>query len=197
MIIDKLSFSYPNRGLFSNFSLRSDRKRIVLKGPSGCGKTTLLRLLFGSLPHGKDSVIPTLIQPIMVLQEDALFPWLSGRGNIDRFLSLNSPLDEHPLFPVVAAFIDRPCYQMSYGQRRSVELFRAMLSPPDALLLDEPFNYLDDAKTAAFIEHLLSSAWANVLIVITSHRHDSSLDNASDVFLFEGDPPFANLTHVR
>jgi ABC-type molybdenum transport system ATPase subunit/photorepair protein PhrA len=103
-------------------------------------------------------------------------------------------LDTHSLFPVVSAFIERPAYQMSYGQRRSIELFRAMLLKPTALFLDEPFNYLDDAKAAAFINHIVSPEWHPVLLIITTHRHDTSLDAASEVFLFEGEPPFGNLS---
>lgn len=197
-VIDRLSFSFPRYPLFLNFSLQANRKIIVLKGPSGCGKTTLLRLLFGSFEKNEDAVIPFFENPVMVLQEDALFPWLTGRENIERFIRISrSSVEGHALFPVVAPFIDRPCYQMSYGQRRAVELFRALLNPPEAVFLDEPFNYLDDSKTDAYIDHLLSPAWSRVLTIITTHRHDTSLDAASNVFHFEGLPPYSQLTRTR
>jgi ABC-type nitrate/sulfonate/bicarbonate transport system ATPase subunit len=192
--IDGLSFAYGDRLIFSDFSLKSAYRIIVLKGPSGCGKTTLLKLLFGAL---RPSTARRLSRPspaALVLQEDALFPWLSGRANITRFLNLDSgAIEDHPLFPVVADFLDRPAYQMSYGQRRSIELLRAILYKPNVLYLDEPFNYLDDSRIAAFIAALIDLSRSTSRIVMTTHRHDHSLDAVAQVFTFVGDPPYMTL----
>jgi ABC-type molybdenum transport system ATPase subunit/photorepair protein PhrA len=97
---------------------------------------------------------------------------------------------------VVSDFIDLPAHKMSYGQRRSVELFRAILYHPDVLYLDEPFNFLDDAKATSFITSLISLTETASQMVMTTHRHDHSLDGVSDVFSFRGDPPFTSLERV-
>jgi ABC-type nitrate/sulfonate/bicarbonate transport system ATPase subunit len=131
---------------------------------------------------------------VLVLQEDALFPWLTGRDNIRQFLAVTSrEIEQHELYPVVAEFIDRRVSEMSFGQRRSIELLRAVVYRPKALFLDEPFNYLDDAKATAYINFFISPRWNPSLLLITSHRHDSSLDAASDVFSFRSDPPYSTL----
>jgi ABC-type nitrate/sulfonate/bicarbonate transport system ATPase subunit len=196
--VSNLSFSYGQMPLFCRFSLKSSERRVVIKGPSGCGKTTLLRLLFGSLDPGTGACLPRFATSVLVLQEDALFPWLSGRSNITRFIRIDEiTLKTHPLFEVVADFIDRPVFRLSYGQRRTVELFRAILYRPQVLYLDEPFNYLDDKRSNAFISALLDATDTSSRLVMTTHRHDHSLDSTSAVFTFVGEPPYSALEISR
>lgn len=192
--IANLTFAYRGRQIFSGFELTSAKPRIVLKGPSGCGKTTLLRLLFRSLPANTDAVLPQASSTVFVLQEDALFPWMTGRDNVTRLLGHRATsMDQHSLFPVVRLFIERPAFQMSFGQRRAIELFRAILAEPDILYLDEPFNYLDDGRTSALIDGLVALSQRSTQLVLTTHRHDHTLDSISDVFTFAGDPPYTRL----
>nr|VFJ51588.1 MAG: ABC transporter [Candidatus Kentron sp. DK] len=196
--ISELSFSYGDFAIYENFSLESHRNCVVLKGPSGCGKTTLLRIMFGTLRAECNPNLPRFSTSVLVLQEDALFPWLTGRANISRFIEVDSSIiNGHPLFPTVVDFIDTPAYKMSYGQRRAIELFRAILYKPEVIYLDEPFNYLDDKKASAFISTFIDiSTSSSSQLVITTHRHDHSLDKNSDVFEYQGEPPFTSLGHV-
>jgi ABC-type multidrug transport system ATPase subunit len=124
--------------------------------------------------------------------EDALFPWLTGRQNIELLVSVPSTrIENHPLFPTVADFIERRAYQMSFGQRRAIELFRVLLARPKTIYLDEPFNYLDDYKANTFVEYLSNCDVAD-LLVVTTHRNDNTLDATSDVLYF-GHPPYREL----
>jgi ABC-type multidrug transport system ATPase subunit len=192
-IVSGLSFGYADSLLFDNFSLHSRSRILVFKGPSGAGKTTLLKLLYGWLKPNHPAVLPPHRGASLMLQDDALFPWLSGRANITRFLKLGAAeIETHALFPLVSEFIDRRAYAMSFGQRRSVELFRMFLLKPEVMYLDEPFNYLDDYKANRFIEFLTQTEISK-LIIITTHRNDTALDAAADTFHFSGVLPYRRI----
>jgi ABC-type multidrug transport system ATPase subunit len=192
-IASGLYFGYSDSLLFDNFSLRSCSRILVFKGPSGSGKTTLLKLLSGWLTPNCPAVLPPQQGSSLMLQDDALFPWLSGRANITRFIQLDAgEIEAHPLYPVVSEFIDRRAYAMSFGQRRSVELFRTFLLKPDIMYLDEPFNYLDDNKANRFIEFLTQTEISK-LIVVTTHRNDTALDAVADTFYFTGLLPYHSI----
>jgi branched-chain amino acid transport system ATP-binding protein len=192
-IVSGLSFGYADSLLFDNFSLQSRSRILVFKGPSGSGKTTLLKLLFGWLKPNCPAVLPPHQGASLMLQDDALFPWLSGRANISQFIQLGADeIETHPLFPIVSEFIDRRAYAMSFGQRRSVELFRMILLKPDIMYLDEPFNYLDDYKANRFIDFLAHTEISKLLIV-TTHRNDTALDAVADTFHFTGLLPYRGL----
>lgn len=191
--IEGLCFAYGETPVFDAFCLPSSARKIVLKGPSGCGKTTLLKILFGSLDAAKATRLPDRDGAALVLQNDALFPWLTGRENIRLFLPhRREEMETHALFPIVSGFIDRRAHAMSYGQRRAIELLRAILLHPRRLYLDEPFNYLDDEKAQAFVDYFIANDVADLLI-LTTHRNDTTLDAAADTFCFKKAPPYRTL----
>src|SRR5687768_15144265 len=82
MRIEGLYFSYGDLPLFADFSFSCDAPLFILRGRSGCGKTTLLKLISGILGPCQARAFEIPLGSRMVLQEDALFPWLTVRENI-------------------------------------------------------------------------------------------------------------------
>jgi NitT/TauT family transport system ATP-binding protein len=128
-------------------------------GPSGCGKSTLLELIAGLVPPTEGTIEfegQTIGQDIpdgvgVVFQEDACFPWLTVRENIEFGLRMRK-LDPAEKDRRVAAAIammglrDFPhTYpaQLSGGMRQRVCIARTIVMEPRLILLDEPFGALD------------------------------------------------------
>lgn len=138
-------------------------ERVVLTDPSGAGKTTLLRTLAGLQPplsgECRGATCPT-----MAFQETRLVAGLSAVENVllvlgdGRDLGLSGQVRGllGELLPGEA--LDVPVCELSGGQRRRVELARALAAPGDVVLLDEPFSSLDGKsheRAARFVyEHL-------------------------------------------
>ncbi|MCW2931250.1 MAG: transporter related, partial [Actinomycetia bacterium] len=74
----------------------------------------------------------------------------------------------------IGAYVDSPVERLSTGQRRLVELARALAGPFDAILLDEPSSGLDPAETARFGE-ILIRAVAERGIGVLLVEHDMAL----------------------
>lgn len=131
-------------------------------GPNGAGKSTLFKLIAGLIPlqAGQISLDGT---PIVwgshqhlkrfgcVFQETALDPMRTGRANLMYAAGLHglSARDSRLRVDTLAKqlhcadFLDRPVAELSGGQRRRIELTRALIHEPDWLLLDEPSAGLD------------------------------------------------------
>ncbi|WP_010531289.1 ATP-binding cassette domain-containing protein [Lentibacillus jeotgali] len=170
--------------------LQIDGEIAVLFGPSGAGKTTILNCIAGlnqpdagqitlngrQLYHGKAKHVPTPKRRIGYLFQDyALFPHMTVKKNIryggrdERLLSrlvnmigIDHLLDNYP-------------HQISGGEKQRVALIRALMTKPEALLLDEPFSSLDyDTKLACQHElQQLHESW-NIPIILVTHDKEEA-----------------------
>lgn len=194
MKIRGLRFAYGPHLVFDSFSWDSRGQVTALGGPSGCGKSTLLRLLAGDLTPQAADEFPDTAGTFLVLQEDGLFPWLTGVENISTLLRWpRERIIDDPLFRLVAGFADTPACNLSYGQRRAIELTRALMARPQQLLLDEPFNFLDPKRRAEYARELRKASSSGSRVLLSTHYMDDAKDLADDTYIFSGELPVSSL----
>lgn len=147
--------------------------RLLVTGPNGAGKTTLLKLLAAELRPDEGSVrVPGRVGH---LRQDET-PWPPGLTVVEAFaLGRVGSADEHA-HALLALGLFRPAElrlrigELSYGQRRRVDLARLVSEPADLLLLDEPTNHLSPALVEELQAALAHFAGAVVLVT-----HDRAL----------------------
>lgn len=198
MKIEGLDFAYDDFKVFENFSFSSESSLILFMGPSGCGKTTLFKIIAGILKEGmKYEIFETSDRPYLVLQEDALCPWLSGIDNITKFIDIStSDLEKSSIYQHTKSFISKKACHMSFGQRRLVEMLRSICYKPNLLLLDEPFNYLDFKSRAIVSEtlfDLISSG--STKIMFSSHYNEDIGKLNPEIHKFDFGMPIKSLNH--
>lgn len=178
--LKNISFSYGDKQIFRDFSLRVEG-RMALMGPSGCGKTTLLRLLM-ELEKPQSGSIHPLPKPVAaVFQEDRL---LAHKTVLQNAALAGDPQKAADLLEKLGLGAELQSYPaaLSGGMRRRVAIARALATPAPILILDEPFNGLDDAtkhQTAA----LILQEWHGPILAVTHLPEEAALLDANIIKL--------------
>lgn len=209
--------AYRGRVVVKDITLTVQRGEVVaLMGPNGAGKTTSFYMIMGLIEADR-GVISLDGQDITDLpmyqrarlgvgylpQEQSIFRGLTVEENIRAVVQLTEK-DRSKWSDNVDALLDElnighikksPAMALSGGERRRVEIARALASRPSFILLDEPFTGIDPIAIADISELVLYLKKRGIGILITDHRVRETLDivdRASILFegeaLFEGTP---------
>jgi ATP-binding cassette subfamily F protein uup len=192
------SKAYNGRCIVRDFSvriLRGDRVGIV--GPNGAGKTTLVNLLTGRLAPdsgiiriGANVNIAALDQDRRELLPDATVAEVmtEGQGNTvtisGRSRHVVSYMKDFLFTPEQAR---TPMRVLSGGERARLQLARALATPSNLLVLDEPTNDLD-LETLDLLQEMIADYPGTIVIV--SHDRDFLDRTVATILMYEGEGRF-------
>ncbi len=209
--------SYKGRAVVKGITLSVKRGEIVaLMGPNGAGKTTSFYMIMGLIEADRGQIIldghditdlPMYQRARLGVgylpQEESIFRGLTVEENIRAVVELTEKkrskrdnnvdvlLDELNISHIRKS----PALALSGGERRRVEIARALASRPSFILLDEPFTGIDPIAINDISDLIRYLKKRGIGILITDHRVRETLDivdRASIMFqgdvLFEGTP---------
>jgi ABC-type sugar transport systems, ATPase components len=175
IILRDVTKSYDGRLVISGFSHEFETgEAYVIEGASGIGKTTLLRIIAGLETCDSGSVVykdnpkPGFAP---VFQETRLVDYLDAVRNIKLACGgmTDAKIKEELLKIIPASELDKKISELSGGTARRVEIVRAILSPSDVLIMDEPLTGLDD-KTADLVSSYISDNIGERIFIASSHN---------------------------
>ncbi|MBP3705979.1 MAG: ABC transporter ATP-binding protein [Clostridia bacterium] len=185
--LKNIVFSYEDNKILDNFNLEiNEGECICLSGRSGCGKTTIARLILGL----ENSQSGTVIAPkhiSCIFQEDRLLNHLTLKKNVylplskEQYDLADCLIDELGLSKAKKS----KAWQLSGGMKRRTSIAMAIAFAGEALILDEPFNGIDDANkqiAANIIKREFLDKGKPVLLI--SHiSEDAQLLNAKNILI--------------
>lgn len=172
---EQVSKSFGIRPLLDSVTLGvSEGERIAVVGRNGAGKSTLLHVMAGvQAPDSGRVTLGTDVHHALVSQSEPVDPemtvgqWIVPGQEVHEWAT--SPRVREVLTGLLGGFdealLQRRLAQMSGGERRRVQLARALIADLDLLLLDEPTNHLDVEIVAWLADHLLSRPKLAVVVV--------------------------------
>ena len=190
---------YRTRLAVENVGLRVESGEIVgLLGPNGAGKTTCFYMIVGLLKaeggtitlDGRDlSASPMHLRARAGIgylpQEASVFRKLSAEDNLRAILELRRDLDRKAQAQLLEQLLDEFNLhavrkslgeRLSGGERRRVEIARALASNPRFMLLDEPFAGVDPISVGDIKQEMRDLAARDIGVLVTDHNVRDTLD---------------------
>ncbi len=171
---------------------------ITLVGPSGCGKSTFLSILAGIDKQTSGVIIKDEKTVVgYMLQQDALFPWLTIYENAILGLKIkkmatkeNKEYVKKLLYEYkLGDFLNAYPKELSGGMRQRVALIRTLALKPDILLLDEPFSALDyqsRLKISDDVYKIIKKE--NITAILVSHDIAEAISMSNQVLVLSKRP---------
>ena len=202
---DHLVKAYRRRRVVNEVSIQVAAGEIVgLLGPNGAGKTTTFNMVVGLIRpdsgrvnfQGKDVTAQAMHQRARLgmgylTQEPSVFRKLTVEQNIlailetckisraERRVRLKYLLDELDMARLAAS----PAYTLSGGEKRRLEITRALVTSPKLLMLDEPFSGIDPIAVYEVQKNIRRLKERGLGILITDHNVRETLKLVDRAYL--------------
>ncbi len=217
LVVHNIGKSFRGRPVVKGVSLHLCRGEVAgLLGPNGAGKTTCFYMITGLIPadygkiylDGEDITAQPMYQRARMgvgylPQETSIFRGMTVEQNVMSVVELRQR-DQKKAKATVTQLLEElhiehlrnsPAISLSGGERRRVEIARALASEPSFMLLDEPFAGIDPLAIADIRDVIGYLKKRGIGILITDHNVRETLDiidrasiiHAGEV-LFEGSP---------
>jgi lipopolysaccharide export system ATP-binding protein len=212
---DDVSKSYKGRRVVNGVSIRVEQGEVVgLLGPNGAGKTTTFYTIVGLIPPDAGRVlidndditdVPMYLRArqygISYLpQEASVFRKLTVEENILAVLEAQ-PISWHERREKMEKLIDElglehirqnQGYALSGGERRRVEIARALCINPTFILLDEPFSGIDPIAVLDLQKIISSLKAGGIGVLITDHSVRETLAVTDRAYIIDEGKIFAS-----
>lgn len=206
---EKLVKTYHGRAVVNEVDLYVDRGEIVgLLGPNGAGKTTTFYMMLGLIRPDSGRIFfegsDVTRQPVYkrarmgvgyLAQEPSVFRKLTVEENVlailetrqmsakERKARLKELLDELDM----GKLAKQKAYTLSGGERRKLEITRALVTEPAILMLDEPFSGVDPIAVNDIKDIIMQLRDKGLGILITDHNVRETLSVVDRAYLlYEG-----------
>jgi lipopolysaccharide export system ATP-binding protein len=198
---------YGHQRVVDDVSIRIRSGQVVgLLGPNGAGKTTTFYIITGLVKPDKGEVylddqeisqLPVYLRARLGInylpQETSVFRKLTVGENIMAILETvetdkirrNERLEELLAELDIAALRDQRADSLSGGQKRRLEITRALVTDPDFILLDEPFAGLDPIVVLEIQKIIAKLRDRGIGVVITDHNTRETLGVCDIIYLLD------------
>lgn len=203
----KLEKSYQKKKVVDNVSLSVKKGEVVgLLGPNGAGKTTTFSLILGLIPKDSGRIyldeeditdLPMYARArkglCLLPQEASAFRRLSVEDNLLSIMETKRNVQSKgnsDLAGILEEFgLDKlrkaKAYTLSGGERRRLEIARALITTPEFILLDEPFTGIDPLAILDLQEIILGLKNRRIGILLTDHSVREALKITDRAYIID------------
>ena len=198
--IENLTKEFKDSLILNDINLEFQEGKVYgLVGPNGSGKSVLLKIICAFYMPTKGKVLidgvnyndgnnfPPNLRAL--IDKPSFIPDLSGFENLKLLAKIQNLINDDDIINTLKIVNlyeekDKKFYKYSMGMKQKLGIASVLMEKPKIMILDEPFNGIDDESKSKLFEYL-AKIKKNKIIIISSHIFEEIQKVCDEVYYFE------------
>ena len=198
--VQNLEKKFKNNTILSDVNLEFTSGHIYgLAGCNGSGKSVFLKILCGLykptlgivLFNGKNYHLDNMFVPNLraLIEKPSFFPDLTGYENLELLAKIQNKISSNEILSSLKRVNlieekDKLYKEYSLGMKQKLGIAQVIMENPDILILDEPFNGIEEETVKKISNYLLELKHLGKLIIISSHIKEDLNYLCDEIYYF-------------
>ena len=199
--VQNLEKKFKNNTILSDVNLEFTSGHIYgLAGRNGSGKSVFLKILCGLykptlgivLFNGKNYHLDNMFVPNLraLIEKPSFFPDLTGYENLELLAKIQNKISSNEILSSLKRVNlieekDKLYKEYSLGMKQKLGIAQVIMENPDILILDEPFNGIEEETVKKISNYLLELKHLGKLIIISSHIKEDLNYLCDEIYYFD------------
>lgn len=187
-VIDDVSISFESGHIYGFYGRNGSGKSVLQKIISGLYTPTTGTVLVDGVDINAIGTYPSNMR--VLIEKPAFFPDISGLENLKLLADINKTIDEKKILEILELVNlteekNKKYSKYSLGMKQKLGVAQAIMEDPDILILDEPFNGIEQATVDKLTEYLLEKKKEGKLIIVSTHIKEDLTKLSDKIFVFD------------
>lgn len=187
-VIDDVSISFESGHIYGFYGRNGSGKSVLQKIISGLYVPTTGSVLIDGVDINKTGTYPSNMR--ILIEKPAFFPDISGLENLKLLADINKTIDEKKILEILELVNlteekNKKYSKYSLGMKQKLGVAQAIMEDPDILILDEPFNGIEQATVDKLTEYLLEKKKEGKLIIVSTHIKEDLTKLSDKIYVFD------------
>lgn len=186
-VVDNVSLTLESGNIYGFYGRNGSGKSVLQKIISGIYVPSSGSVLFNDIDINKENIYPGEMR--VLIEKPAFFPDLSGFDNLKLLADINKKIGDKEIneaLELVNLSEGKKKYsKYSLGMKQKLGVAQAIMEDPDVIILDEPFNGIEQVTVDKIIDYLLKKKDEGKLIIVSTHIKDDLERLCNDIYMFD------------
>ena len=188
LIINNISATFESGHIYGFYGRNGSGKSVLQKIISGLYVPTSGSVIVDGVDINKEKIYPKNMR--ILIEKPAFFPDLSGLNNLKLLADINKTIDENKIIETLELVnlkeeMKKKYSKYSLGMKQKLGVAQAIMEDPDIIILDEPFNGIEQATVDKLTNYLLKKKREGKLIIISTHIKEDLTKLSDKIYVFD------------
>lgn len=185
-VLNEVSLDFKSGKIYGFSGRNGTGKSVLLKIICGLYSPTKGEVTFDGINYNKNNMFVPNVRAL--IEKPNFFPDLTGFENLQLLASIQNKITNDDIYKALEivnlkADMNKKYSEYSLGMKQKLGIAQVIMEYPDVIILDEPFNGIEEESVKKISEFLIKEKNSGKLIIVSTHIKED-LENISDIIYY-------------